>query len=251
MALEVIYEDQWLVAVNKPAGLIIHPAARDRADTLVNGLQWYLDQSGSVAGLLRPGIVHRLDRDTSGVLVSTRDHLSHRRLSISFQDRAIQKTYLAIVEGHPTADSGTIDSPLGRVNNPDSQLVSAAPDAIKPKAAQTEFTVLQRLAGCTLVEARPLTGRLHQIRVHLASIGHPLLGEPFYGPGGEIRRDREGQLLVEPPANPPWPFIPRQALHAHSLAFEHPITGEPLSIEAPLPDDFKQVLDEAAAPDRL
>ena len=247
MPLEVIYEDQWLVAVNKPAGLIMHPAARHRADTLVNGLQWYLDQTGSVAGLLRPGIVHRLDRDTSGVLVSTRDHLSHRRLSISFQDRTVQKTYLAIVEGHPCEDSGTIDSPLGRVNNPDSQLISAAPDAIEPKAARTEYTVLQRLAGCSMVEVRPLTGRLHQIRVHLASIGHPLLGEPFYGPGGEIRRDREGRLLVEPPADPPWPLSPRQALHAHSLAFEHPITGEALSIEAPLPEDLKRVLQQAGA----
>ena len=98
-----------------------------------------------------------------------------------------------------------------------------------------------------MVEVRPLTGRLHQIRVHLASIGHPLLGEPFYGPGGEIRRDREGRLLVEPPADPPWPLSPRQALHAHSLAFEHPITGEALSIEAPLPEDLKRVLQQAGA----
>ena len=247
MPLDVIFEDQWLVAINKRAGLIIHPAAGDHAETLVNGLQWYLDQSGSATGLLRPGIVHRLDRDTSGVLVSTRDHLSHRRLSISFQDRTVQKTYLAIVEGHPSKDSGTIDSPLGRVNNPDSQLISAAPDAIEPRSAETRFSVLQRLAGCSLVEVRPLTGRLHQIRVHLASIGHPLLGEPFYGTGGDIRRDREGRLLVEPPADPPWPLISRQALHAHSLGLEHPITGEALLIQAPLPDDFKRVLEEAGA----
>ena len=246
MPLEVIYEDEWLVAVNKPAGLIMHPARIDSADTLVNGLQWYLDQTAAAVGLLRPGIVHRLDRDTSGVLVSTRDHLSHRRLSISFQNREGQKTYLAIVEGHPAADSGTIDSPLGGVSDPDSDLVSAATDAINPRPSRTDYTVLETLAGCSLVEARPLTGRLHQIRVHLASIGHPLLGDPFYGPRGQIRRDRLGRLLVEPPRNPPWPSIDRQALHARSLSFEHPITGRPLTIEASLPGDLKRVLHAAA-----
>ncbi|MEE3366967.1 MAG: RluA family pseudouridine synthase [Planctomycetota bacterium] len=246
MPLEVIYEDEWLVAINKPAGLIMHPAKYDTADTLVNGLQWYLDQSAPAIGLLRPGIVHRLDKNTSGVLISTRDHLSHRQLSISFQDREVQKTYLAIVEGCPRPESGTIDSPLGGTTAPDSSLVSAEPDAIAPRSARTDFTVLEKLAGCSLVEARPLTGRLHQVRVHLASIGHPLLGEPFYGPRGEIRCDREGRPLVTPPANPPWPSIARHALHARSLSFNHPITGQPLTIEAPLPDDFQQVLTRAA-----
>ncbi len=244
--LEVIFEDQWLVAVNKPAGLIVHPAAFHRADTLVNGLQHHLDQTADAVGLLRPGIVHRLDRDTSGVLVSTADHLSHRKLSISFQDRLVRKTYLAIVEGHPAADSGTIDSPLGTVNNPDSQLVSAAPDALDPKPARTDYTVIRKLKGCSLVEARPQTGRLHQIRVHLASIGHPLLGEPFYDASGSLRRDRDGQLLIAPPKHPPWPAISRQALHARSLEFHHPITGNPLVIEAPLPDDFRQLIDDAS-----
>lgn len=245
MVLEVVYEDEWLVAVNKPAGLIIHPAGIDRADTLVNGLQWYLDQTADAVGLLRPGIVHRLDRDTSGVLVATRDHLSHRQLSISFQDRTVQKTYLAIVEGHLAFDSGTIDAPLGGVTDPDSSLVSAATDAIDPRPSRTDYTVLQRLAGCSLVEARPLTGRLHQIRVHLASIGHPLLGEPFYGPRGAIRRDRKGRLLVKSPTDPPWPIIDRQALHARAISFDHPITGESLTIEAAMPHDLQRVLREA------
>ncbi|MFP6700223.1 MAG: pseudouridine synthase, partial [Planctomycetaceae bacterium] len=137
-------------------------------------------------------------------------------------------------------------SPLGTVNNPDSQLVSAAPDALDPKPARTDYTVIRKLKGCSLVEARPRTGRLHQIRVHLASIGHPLLGEPFYDASGSLRRDRDGQLLIAPPNNPPWPTIPRQALHARSLEFHHPITGNPLVIEAPLPDDFRQLIDDAS-----
>ncbi len=244
-SLEVIYEDRWLVAVNKPAGMIIHPAEVDRADTLVNALQWHLDQTAVAAGLLRPGIVHRLDRDTSGVVVATKDHLSHRRLSIGFQERTIRKTYLAMVEGHPAEDDGTIDTPLGQVTDPESHLVSAADDAINPRPAQTDYSVLEKFDGWSVIEARPLTGRLHQIRVHLASIGHPLLGDPFYGPRGEIRRDRSGTLLIEPPAAPPWPAIDRQALHARSLSFEHPITGRPLTIESPLAEDLSRLLSDA------
>ena len=155
MPLAEIYEDEGVVAVNKPAGLIMHPARIDRDETLVNGLQWYLDQTAAAVGLLRPGIVHRLDRDTSGVLVSTRDHLSHRRLSISFQDREVQKIYLAIVEGHPAADSGTIDSPLGGVSDPDSDLVSAATHAINPRPPRTDYTVPAPLAGCPLGHPPP------------------------------------------------------------------------------------------------
>ncbi len=243
--LEVIYEDQWLVAVNKPAGMIIHPAEVDRADTLVNALQWHLDQTAAATGLLRPGIVHRLDRDTSGVVVTTKDHLSHRRLSISFQERTIRKVYFAVVEGRPADDNGTIDTPIGKVADPESNLVSAAPDAINPRSARTDYSVLEKFDGWSLVEARPLTGRFHQIRVHLASIGHPLLGEPFYGHGGDIRRDRNGMLLIEPPSDPPWPAIGRHALHARSLSFEHPITGRPLTIESPLADDLSRMLADA------
>ena len=243
--LEVVYEDQWLVAVNKPSGMIIHPAEVDRADTLVNALQWHLDQTAVAVGLLRPGIVHRLDRDTSGVVVATKDHLSHRRLSIGFQERTIRKTYLAVVEGNPAEDDGTIDTPLGQVTDPESHLVSADDDAINPRPARTDYSVIEKFDGWSVIEARPLTGRLHQIRVHFASIGHPLLGDPFYGPHGEIRRDRNGTLLVDPPADPPWPVIDRHALHARSLSFEHPITGHPLTIESSLAEDLSRMLSDA------
>ncbi|MBQ18498.1 MAG: RNA pseudouridine synthase [Planctomycetaceae bacterium] len=245
LPVRVLFEDRWLVAIDKPAGQIVHPAAVDRADTVVNALQCHLDGDAAVRGLLRPGIVHRLDRDTSGVLITTKHHLAHRNLSISFQQRRITKTYLALVEGHLARDNVTIDTPIGRVCDPDSNLMSAQPDAISPRSASTEFTVVRRLSGCSLVEARPLTGRLHQIRVHLAAIGHPILGERFYGPHGQIREDRHGRRLADSTAEHSAPPLARQALHASSLEFDHPITEQAISIEAPLADDLQRALTAA------
>ncbi len=245
MSLEIVHEDASLLAVSKPAGCIIHPARQDTADAMINGLQDHLDRHNHPKGLLRPGIVHRLDRDTSGLLLATKDHVAHRRLSRQFQDRSIAKTYLAIVEGHPDLDHGTIDFPLGQTSASDSILVSAAADAIAPRSALTEFIVLQRLRGCTLLEVHPRTGRLHQIRVHLAAIGHPLLGEPFYGPRGVVRQDRDGRWLVPRAAPTPWPDASRQALHALALEFVHPHTEEPTKLVAAPPDDFRHLLEQA------
>jgi 23S rRNA pseudouridine1911/1915/1917 synthase len=263
LPLDILYEDPWLIVVNKPAGMASHPAGNFQDDTLCNGLQHYFNQQTAFPGLLRPGIVHRLDRMTSGVIVVAKEHLAHRRLSIGFQRGKVFKEYLAIVEGELASESGTIDRPIGVA--PHSVLMSAEPNARNAKLAATRYQVLKRFGSHSLVRAMPLTGRNHQIRVHLSAIGHPIVGDDFYGAFGRLLAEPcspsaanvvEDDLLdaVEeraerafsnshPEISARRTLIGRQALHAEQLSFEHPITREPMVIRAPLPHDMTVALD--------
>jgi 23S rRNA pseudouridine1911/1915/1917 synthase len=234
---DVLFEDEWLLVVNKPARLIIHPTGETPTGSLVNAVQHYLDRTSPWPGLLKPGIVHRLDMDTSGVVAIAKDHVSHRELSIQFQRGRVAKAYLALIEGVLQRDRGVIDLPIGRAAG--TALMSCQADALDPRPSVTAYEVVERLPAHTLVRAKPRTGRMHQIRVHFAAIGHPLLGDEFYAPFGVLRPPRKPPLPDGTPAEPPVSsYIGRQALHAEELGFTHPFTQEWLTITAPLPADM-------------
>lgn len=235
LPVDVLFEDEHLVAVDKPAGQIAHPVGRRQSATLCNALQHHFDRQTSLRGILRPGIVHRLDRLTSGAMVVAKSFLAHKRLSIQFQRNEVRKTYLAVVEGNVADDAGTIDRPIGLSPGGGSILMSAGCDARNPRAAFTEFAVLQRRGDSTLLSVVPRTGRIHQIRVHLAAIGHPVCGDEFYGPFGEIRAERFASTGDADERNAP---AGRHLLHALQIAFAHPATREPLALEAPPPPEF-------------
>jgi 23S rRNA pseudouridine1911/1915/1917 synthase len=253
LPLNIVYEDVWLIVVDKPPGQITHPAGDLQTGTLCNALQHHFDQQTVCPGLLRPGIVHRLDRMTSGLIVVAKEHLAHRQLSIQFQRERICKGYLALVDGVLESDSGTIDVPIGTSPEAGSVLMSCSPDAGDRRASRTDYEVLARGTQHTLVRARPRTGRNHQIRLHMASIGHPVLGDEFYGPFGAIklskaeykalcarrangpRNGSSGESAGEVEADEP---TGRHALHAHRLEFEHPILGGRVVFESPLPADL-------------
>ncbi|MFK7818527.1 MAG: RluA family pseudouridine synthase [Planctomycetaceae bacterium] len=225
MPLQIVFEDPWLIVIDKPANLVAHPVSSLQSGTLVNGLQAYLDSQTPVRGLLRPGIVHRLDRMTSGLIVTTKSHTAHRGLGSDFEHRRVSKSYIAVVEGIMQDDSGVIDRPIGRQHN--SILMSVDPASRNPKPAITDFEVLKRFERRTLVEVTPRTGRNHQIRVHFAAIGHPLVGDEFYGFEGPTT-DSPGDA--------------RHALHASFLGFTHPITGVKQEFRSAVPIDLKALL---------
>ena len=226
--LEILFEDPWLIVLNKPAGIVAHPVGEFQTGTLANAVQSHLDRQTKCKGLLRPGIVHRLDRMTSGVMVLAKEHFTHTELSIQFQRGKVEKAYVALLEGQLIEDQGEINLPIGHAASRKTVLMSAAPDARKPKPARTQYEVLERFPHRTLVRALPQTGRIHQIRVHFATIGHPVVGDEFYEAGGHIKpptaeRDQ------------------RHALHASRLIFQHPITRTKLGFEAPLPEDMREL----------
>lgn len=228
--IEILYEDDLLMAVNKPAGMVVHPAKGHWSGTLVNAVLYHC---GALPGEAdRPGIVHRLDVDTSGVILVAKDAATLPRLQRQFERRQVRKTYLAVVHGRVAAEADRVDLPLGRSAR-DRKKVAVRRDA-KGRAAESFYRVRERLAGATLVEVVPRTGRMHQIRVHLAAIGHPIVGDKDYGP--PVGRD------TPPRSGGRAPDLPRQALHAWKLAFTHPRTGERIEIESPLPDDMKALL---------
>lgn len=239
----VIFEDQWLLIVNKPAGLIVHPTGQNPSGTLTNAVQHYLDRHSAFPGAAKPGVVHRLDRDTSGVVALAKDHLSHRLLSMQFQRERISKSYMALVDGIVKQDAGGIDLPIGRARSGASALMTCQADALDAKPSRTNFQVLERFARHTLVKATPRTGRLHQIRVHFATIGHPVVGDDFYGHLGELKPDRPRPLPGDPAVIPISPYISRQALHAAELSFAHPITSEWCTFAAPLPQDLEHAIE--------
>ncbi len=224
----VLYEDPHLVVVDKPRGLVVHPSAGHPSGTLVNALLHRCADLSGIGGVLRPGIVHRLDKDTSGLLVVAKDDETHRALQAQFRTRSVDKVYLAVVLGR-LAGEGVVDRPIGR-HPRDRKRMSV--DAPRGRDARTRWRAVQALRGATLVEVRIETGRTHQIRVHLAALGHPVAGDPAYG-GTRRARGIADQEVRRRLARETC-----QALHAWKLAFTHPRTGEPLSFEAPPPEAF-------------
>jgi len=216
----VAFEDEYLLVVDKPAGVVVHPARGHWAGTLAQALE------GRAAGGEEPwraGIVHRLDRDTSGLLVVAKNDAVHRALKSMLARRRLRREYLALVDGHPSARTGTIDAPIGR-HRRDRKLMSI--DSDEPREARTHFEIERLLPATALLRVVLETGRTHQIRVHLAAIGHPVCGDPQYGASGQLG-------------------LSRQFLHAARLAFEHPVTGEPVDVTSPLPDDLVAALERA------
>lgn len=238
--LEILHEDAWLIVVVKPAGQVVHPVGPTQTGTLCHGIQHHLDQQTLLSGLLRPGIVHRLDRMTSGVMVVMKEHLSHRLLSIEFQQQRVAKTYLALVEGVMSQDSGTLDDAIGIRPGGDTILMTTASDARDRRPARTDFEVVERFPENTLVRAKPLTGRLHQIRVHFAAIGHPVVGDEFYDREGAIRQSRfdDGFAVGNQSGVSLGLAVERHALHASTLAFLHPIVEDWMEFAAPPPGDL-------------
>lgn len=237
--LEILYFDDDIAAVNKPAGMVVHPARGHWKGTLVGALQYHFGQRLSRAGgPTRPGVVHRLDRDTSGVILVARSDQAHARLAAQFQARTIEKEYFAIVSGAPDRDSDYIDCPIG-VHPQQREKMAIRRHCSQSRSARTYYELLERFQGFAALRIVPLTGRTHQIRVHLDHIGCPVLCDKQYGgrrqiTRGEIRRDPADCLVL----------LERQALHARRIKFVHPTTGQPMEIEAPLPQDIATVLDE-------
>lgn len=221
LQLEIVYEDSDVLVVNKPRGMVVHPAPGHMTGTLVNGLMYHCKDLSGINGVLRPGIVHRIDKDTSGLLMVAKHDIAHQKLVDQLVNKTVTRKYTALVHGHIAHDKGTIDAPIGR--DPKDRQKQAIVD--NGKHAVTHFHVMERLGDYTLVECRLETGRTHQIRVHMNYIGYPLVGDPKYGPKKTI--DFGGQVL-----------------HAGVLGFVHPITDEYLQFEAPLPVDFVNLLNE-------
>lgn len=240
----IVFEDEHLVVVDKPAGMVVHPAAGNMDGTLVNALLHHCAQNGlgglsGIGGVARPGIVHRIDKDTSGLLVVAKRDAAHEGLARQFADHSLERAYLAVCNGHPARKSGTVDARLGRSEADRKKMAVLPEDSSRGKRAVTHWKVMQELDHCTLVECRLETGRTHQVRVHLASIGHPLLGDPVYGRTPTYLRPLLQRLHFQ-----------RQALHAAVLGFVHPITGERLRFESALPADMRELIDETAYSNR-
>jgi 23S rRNA pseudouridine1911/1915/1917 synthase len=227
--LKIVFEDDHLLVVDKPAGLVVHPAAGNFDGTLVNALLHHCEGSLSgIGGVARPGIVHRIDKDTSGLLVVAKTDVAHEGLAKQFAAHSIDRRYLAIVDGIPTASEGTVDAPLARSATNRKKI--AIVEGSRGKRAVTHWKRLKPLQGAALVECRLETGRTHQVRVHMASIGHPLLGDPVYSRAGKTH----GKLLKEL-------GFQRQALHAAELGFTHPVTKSRLSFSSPMPSDMQEL----------
>ena len=234
--LDIVFEDDHLIVVNKPAGMVVHPAAGNRDGTLVNALLHHCrGRLSGINGVERPGIVHRIDKDTSGLLVVARTDAAHEGLARQFADHSIHRRYLAVCAGHPNPPTGTIDARLGRSDRDRKKMAVLAKDSTRGKQAVTHYTLVRRLAHAALIECRLETGRTHQVRVHCASIGHPLLGDPVYG-----RTPKPLRSLLESLA------FRRQALHAAELGFIHPGTGKTVEFRAELPRDMRELIDETA-----
>jgi len=232
IALSVVHEDAHLLVIDKPAGLVVHPGAGTPSGTLVNALLHHVRDLSGIGGVLRPGIVHRLDRGTSGLIVVAKSDAAHQGLAAQFASRKVEKQYLAVVHGVPRPRSGTIDAPIGR--HP-VQRKKMSISASGGRAARSSYVVEEALDGASLLRVRIHTGRTHQIRVHVASLGHPIVGDETYG-GSRTPSSSSAKARAAIVA------FPRPALHAASLAFDHPVTGARLSLEAALPEDIARLI---------
>lgn len=225
--LRIVHQDKHLAVVDKPAGLVVHPAPGNRSGTLVNALLHHLEDLSGIGGVLRPGIVHRLDRDTSGLLVVAKSDAVHRALSAALKRREIERVYLTACWGHLAQDEMLVDAPIARSPRQRKRMAVVSDG----RQARTRFAVLERWRAADLLRARLETGRTHQIRVHLAHIGHPVVGDEVYGGGGSRGVSGRERLWAEELER----RVPRQFLHAAELAFRHPVTDQPLRFTAPLP----------------
>lgn len=222
--LDIIFEDEHMLAVNKPAGMVVHPAPGHSAGTLVNALLHHCDDLSGIGGVERPGIVHRLDKETSGLVLIAKSETAHKALAVKFKNREIKKEYLAFVKGKVKNDTGSIDSPVGRHKTQRKKMGTGGNHS---RPACTHYQVLQRCKSWTYLKLLPETGRTHQIRVHLASLHHPVIGDKLYGG----KNPNSGTLKMD-----------RQALHASHLELNHPVSEVPLSFSANLPIDMKNFL---------
>lgn len=226
MPLNILYEDEHLIILNKPAGLVVHPAPGHDAGTLVNALLAHCGhQLAGIGGVQRPGIVHRLDKDTTGAIAIAKTDPAHQNLQAQFKTKTARREYLGVVYGAPTASSGTIDQPIGR-HPIDRKKMAIVPEAKGGRRAITHWEVLERLGNFTLMRFQLETGRTHQIRVHSAQMGHPIVGDPLYGSGRSIGVNLSGQ-----------------ALHAWKLRLQHPVTGEWIEVTAEPPAEFDKLLE--------
>lgn len=219
--LDIVYQDDDVAVVNKPQGMVVHPSAGHSSGTLVNALMYHIKDLSSINGVVRPGIVHRIDKDTSGLLMIAKNDKAHNTLAAELKDKKSLRKYLAIVHGNLPNDRGVIEAPIGRSDKDRKKQAVTA----KGKPALTRFQVLERFGDYTLVELTLETGRTHQIRVHMAYIGHPVAGDPLYGP----RKTLKGH---------------GQFLHAQTLGFTHPKTGETMTFSAPVPAIFQETLEQ-------
>ena len=222
LPLHIVFEDAYLLVIDKEAGMVVHPAAGNWSGTLVNALLYHAKELSTLNGPIRPGIVHRLDKETSGLLVCAKQDAVHKNLSEQFEGRLVKRTYLALVKGIVQFDEGVVDLPLGRSRS-DRKKFSVC--YMKGKEAVTHYEVIQRLKDFTVLRLKLDTGRTHQIRVHMAHLGHPIIGDHTYGsPRG----------------------LPRQALHAATLGFLHPVSKKLLEFESPIPEDMKRLIEKGS-----
>jgi 23S rRNA pseudouridine1911/1915/1917 synthase len=235
MALDILFEDRHLIVINKPPGLVVHPAAGHPSGTLVNGIVHHCPDLEGIGGEMRPGIVHRLDKDTSGVIVVAKSARVLADLSAQFKSRRVAKQYLALVHGVPDRGRGTIDLPVGRHPTDRKKMSTASP---RGRTALTLWRVKEKFRGAALLEIDLKTGRTHQIRVHCQSMGHPLLGEKVYGSRKMGAHPTKGDAVTEAAL----PGIPRQMLHAFQLRLVHPVSAEDLQFQAPVPADMNAVI---------
>ncbi len=239
--LNIVYEDDDLIVLNKPAGMVVHPGAGNSSGTLVNGLLHYCgDSLSGIGGVQRPGIVHRLDKDTSGLIMVAKNDRAHKGLSAQLEDRTLSRVYHALVVKTPVPLKGAVEVPIGRHRT---NRIKMAPGTRNSKEAKTNYLVLKDFHGaCSLVECRLESGRTHQIRVHMEFIRHQVVGDPLYGAQqtttlAAFRKAGLEEEVVQAALN-----FGRQALHAKSIAFVHPVSGEGMSFDSELPDDFSKLL---------
>jgi 23S rRNA pseudouridine1911/1915/1917 synthase len=232
--LTIAYEDEHLIVVDKPAGMVVHPAVGNITGTLVNALLHHCRGNLSgINGVARPGIVHRIDKDTSGLLVVAKSDAAHEGLAVQFAAHTVHRRYIAVCAGHPSPAEGTIDARVGRSDADRKKMTVLPNNSSRGKSAITHYKVVERLDDAAVIECRLETGRTHQVRVHCASIGHPLLGDPAYGRTPKSLRPSLERLG----------FV-RQALHAAELGFVHPLTGENIRFSSDLPQDMLELIDQ-------
>lgn len=223
LALDILYEDKDVIVVNKPKQMVVHPAPGHYSGTLVNGLMYHCgDELSGINGMMRPGIVHRIDMDTTGSLIVCKNDAAHQSLSEQLKEHSINRIYVALVHGNIKEDEGTVNAPIGRHPTERKKMSTQAKNG---RPAITHYKVLERYGNYTYIQCKLETGRTHQIRVHMASIGHPLVGDQVYGP-----------------KKCPFPKLIGQTLHAKTLGFIHPTTGEYVEVEAPMPEYFENLL---------